>query len=59
MAKNINDEARGVLKDFAATLKGSNAKDETEFKVVIEEFLATKALKMPKLGMPLRIFRLC
>jgi glutamyl-tRNA synthetase len=55
VAKNINDEAKTVLKDFAETLKSANAIDEHEFKTVIDEFLASKELKMPKLGMPIRI----
>ena len=55
LQKNINDEAKEILKAFAATLQSSNAKDENEFKSVIDKFLADKGLKMPKLGMPLRI----
>ena len=55
VAKNINDEAKEILKAFAATLQSSSAKDENDFKVLIDGFLADKGLKMPRLGMPLRI----
>lgn len=55
VAKNITDEAKEILKAFADTLKSSNANDEHEFKTVIDEFLAARELKMPKLGMPIRI----
>jgi glutamyl-tRNA synthetase len=55
VAKNINDEAKEILGAFADTLKGSNAKDEHEFKSVVDQFLAVHGLKMPRLGMPLRI----
>ncbi|MDD3467926.1 MAG: glutamate--tRNA ligase, partial [Campylobacterales bacterium] len=49
VAKNITDEAKEILKAFADTLKSSNANDEHEFKTVIDEFLAARELKMPKL----------
>lgn len=55
VAKNINDEAKDILKGFSAALQDSNAKDEHEFKIVIDEFLAAREIKMPKLGMPIRI----
>ncbi len=55
VAKNINDEAKDILKAFSQTLQNSNAKDEHEFKTVIDEFLASRELKMPRLGMPIRI----
>ncbi len=55
IAKNINDEAKDILRGFLDTLKTSNAKDEREFKGVIDEFLAAREIKMPKLGMPLRV----
>ncbi len=55
IAKSINDEAKTILKDFAQTLKTATAKDEHEFKTVIDEFLAKNELKMPRLGMPIRI----
>ena len=55
VAKNITDEAKDILRGFTATLQASNAKDEHEFKAVIDEFLTSRELKMPKLGMPLRI----
>ena len=55
VAKNITDEAKDILRGFTATLQASNAKDEHEFKALIDEFLTSRELKMPKLGMPLRI----
>jgi glutamyl-tRNA synthetase len=55
MAKNINDEAKEILSGFADALKACNAKDEHEFKGVIDEFLANRELKMPRLGMPIRV----
>jgi len=55
VAKNINDEAKDILRGFADALKACDAKDEHEFKSVIDEFLASRELKMPKLGMPIRI----
>ncbi|MGE4399542.1 MAG: glutamate--tRNA ligase [Campylobacterales bacterium] len=55
VAKNINDEARDILRSFADALRNCDAKDENEFKAVIDEFLTTRELKMPKLGMPIRI----
>ncbi len=55
VAKNINDEAKDILRGFADALRNCDAKDENEFKAVIDEFLAARELKMPKLGMPIRI----
>jgi len=55
VAKNINDEAKYTLRGFADTLKTCNARDEHEFKTVIDEFLTGRELKMPRLGMPTRI----
>jgi glutamyl-tRNA synthetase len=55
VTKNINDEAKDILRGFADALKACHAKDEHEFKSVIDEFLASRELKMPKLGMPIRI----
>jgi len=55
MAKSINDEAKEILGGFADALKACNAKDEHEFKGVIDEFLASRELKMPRLGMPIRV----
>lgn len=55
LIKNITDEAKEILKGFAAALQASSAKDEHEFKTVIDEFLASRELKMPRLGMPIRI----
>ncbi|HRF55881.1 MAG TPA: glutamate--tRNA ligase [Campylobacterales bacterium] len=55
VAKNINDEAKTILRDFAEALKSTDASDEHGFKTVIDEFLAARGVKMPKLGMPIRI----
>ncbi len=55
MAKSINDEAKEILSGFTDALKACSAKDEHEFKGVIDEFLASRELKMPRLGMPIRV----
>jgi glutamyl-tRNA synthetase len=54
--KNINDEAKATLKDFASELsRGTNVSTPDEAKKSIDTFLEKNNLKMPKLGLPLRI----
>ncbi|MEY4504859.1 MAG: hypothetical protein RL154_1156 [Pseudomonadota bacterium] len=53
IAKHIDENAITVLKDFASYL--SNETNAAEFQTTIDKFLADKELKMPKLGLPLRI----
>jgi glutamyl-tRNA synthetase len=53
--KNINESAKVVLSEFLQLLQSCNHSSPEGFKVLIDEFLASKSLKMPQLGLPLRI----
>ena len=53
--KNINEQSKDILKAFQLLLLDSNARDLEEFKVLIDEFLVAKSIKMPNLGPSLRI----
>jgi glutamyl-tRNA synthetase len=53
--KNINLSAKEILSDFVTLLDGSSAATIEELKVLIDDFVANKGIKMPQLGMPLRI----
>jgi len=53
--KNINEAAKKILSSFDAVLVNSNCVNAEEFKNIIDEFLSVSSLKMPQLGLPLRI----
>lgn len=53
IAKHINEDAMNVLKKFASALEHET--NPASFQVAIDKFLADNELKMPKLGLPLRI----
>jgi glutamyl-tRNA synthetase len=53
--KNINPAAKEMLSSFATALENSNAVTLEELKSFIDGFVADKGIKMPQLGMPLRI----
>lgn len=53
--KNINDTSKETLVSFVNLLEESDIKSADEFKILIDNFLNSKSLKMPQLGLPLRL----
>jgi glutamyl-tRNA synthetase len=53
--KNINPVSKEILGDFATALENTNVATLEELKTFIDTFVADKGIKMPQLGMPLRI----
>jgi len=53
--KSINAEAKNILKNFAQKIENTDAGTLDELKAVVDSFVADSGIKMPQLGMPLRI----
>lgn len=57
-AKHLTADALGVLGKFATALEALSEWSLDNIKALIKEFCATEGIKMPQLGMPLRL-KLC
>jgi glutamyl-tRNA synthetase len=57
-SKHLTPESQLVLDSFAVALEGLNEWTLEAIKALIKEFCVTHTVKMPQLGMPLRL-KLC
>ena len=53
--KNINEQTKAILSSFESVLNTTTAASPEELKVLIDEFLIANSIKMPQLGLPIRI----
>ncbi|GAA5236628.1 glutamate--tRNA ligase [Verticiella sediminum] len=53
--QHLTDEARVLLRDFATAAAGIDEWNRTELSAVMKSVLARHNVKMPKLGVPLRV----
>jgi glutamyl-tRNA synthetase len=58
LAKHMTDDAAQVLNNFASAIEALNEWSLDAIKALIKEFCTTQNIKMPQLGMPLRL-KLC
>ncbi|RTL13462.1 MAG: glutamate--tRNA ligase [Neisseriaceae bacterium] len=58
LAKHMTDDAAQVLNNFASSIEALNEWSLDAIKALIKEFCVSQNIKMPQLGMPLRL-KLC